>query len=60
MSTPNLQFTVKTGSGKTVIQMQVDSDIPDAFLGYNLRSIFTGSMETAEGDPPAYVVVERT
>ena len=59
MGTPNLQFTVKTVSGKTVIQMQVDGDIPDAFLGYDLRSIFTGGMESSEGDPPAYVVVER-
>ena len=59
MSSPNLQFTVKTGSGKTVLMMQVANDIPDELLGAHLRHIFTGRMKSTEGDAPAYVVVER-
>ena len=37
----------------------VSFDTPDEVLGYNIRQIFTGSLHSSEGDPAAYVAVER-
>lgn len=59
MNTPNLQLTVKTSGGKTLIMMPISFEASDELLGFNLRYIFMGSMKSSEGDPPAYVVVEK-
>ena len=59
MNVPNLQLTVKTGNGKTLIMMPISFEASDEILGFNLRHIFMGTMRSSEGDPPAYVVVEK-
>ena len=59
MNVPNLQLTVKTGSGKTLIMMPISFEASDEILGFSLRHIFMGTMRSSEGDLPAYVVVEK-
>lgn len=58
MSNPNLRLTVKTATGKSLIEMLVDSEADDEMLGYNLRHIFMGSLRDSGGEQPKYVVVE--
>ncbi len=58
MNNPNLQLTVKTATGKSIIELLVDSEASDEVLGYNLRHIFMGSLSDGNGGTPKYVVVE--
>ena len=58
MNNPNLQLTVKTATGKSLIEMSIDSEADDEILGYNLRHIFMGSIRDRDGEQPKYVVVE--
>ena len=59
MNVPNLQLTVKTDTGKTLVMMPISFETTDEILGFNIRHIFMDTMWSSEGDPPAYVVVEK-
>ncbi len=58
MNNQNLQITVKTKTGKSILNMSIDAGASDETIGAQIRSLFGGSLRSAGGDGPRYVIVE--